>query len=79
MIIHSVVASDIIFNNDIIFSNEEAIEHKPQYISYKGEMVEVEYTAIDQCRVTRIIGTSLKSYLDPKMQPGSIIKIEKIK
>ena len=68
MIIYSIVPSEVIFEQ-----RQETTEKK-RYISYQGETLEVTPVSENRYRVNRIISTCLKTYLDPRIQPGAILE-----
>lgn len=69
MIIYSIVPTEIIFNN-----NAEKIPASME-VMYKGEKVQVTKTPNNEYAITRILSTSPKSYLNPELQPGTIIRL----
>jgi hypothetical protein len=61
----------------VVFSNME--EEKGQTfkeIEYLGEKVVVTSTAQNEYVINRILSTSPKAFLNPKLQPGTVIKGE---
>ncbi|TYQ13247.1 UNVERIFIED_CONTAM: YlzJ-like protein [Acetivibrio alkalicellulosi] len=67
MILHSIVPVEAVF-----FNSEE--EKKLMEIEYMGEKVMVVPLSNNRYIIDRVISTSLKSYLNPKLTPGSIIE-----
>jgi hypothetical protein len=67
MIIHSIVPMDVIFNN------MEDCNGKPLEIEYMGEKIEVMPLSNNQYKISRLLSTSPKAYLNPLFQPGNII------
>ncbi|MGE4282208.1 MAG: YlzJ-like family protein [Clostridia bacterium] len=70
MLIYSIIP------NEVIFSNQDDQYEKTQNITYKGQTLEVTQLAANQYRVNRIISTNIKAYLDPQLQPGTILEYE---
>jgi hypothetical protein len=69
LIIHSIIPIEVIFEESV--SQEIP---KTKFINYKGALVEVIETDPDNYTVSRVISTSLASYLDSELQPGNVIK-----
>lgn len=69
MMLYSIVPADIIFGKNEGFELEESLE-----INYLGERVEVSPLTNNQYMIKRLISTSPRAFLNPKFQPGSIIK-----
>ncbi len=67
MIIHSIVPAEIIFNNQDN-SGASFIE-----VIFRGERLEVMPLSNNQFVINRLLSTSLKSFLNPSFNPGSII------
>lgn len=67
MIIYSIVPPDIIFSNF-----EETATDKME-VEYMGVKLEVVPISNNRFVISRIFSSSPKTYLDPKLQPGSII------
>jgi len=68
VILYSIIPPEIVFM--------ETPEYRFQVMDYMGEKVEVMRTQGNQLVINRIIGTSLKSYLNPSLQPGTVIRGE---
>lgn len=69
MIIYSVVPLDIIFKD---FEKCRDVNYIEAY--YRGERVILSPLNNNELRIERVISTSPKTYLDPGLQPGTIIK-----
>lgn len=67
MIIHSIIPQEIIFGND--YKTNECME-----IDYLGEKVLVYCASNNEYIIRRILSTSPQAYLNPRLQPGSIIR-----
>lgn len=69
MIMYSIIPNEIIFKD--IKENEESgyIE-----IDYLGEKVQVIESTNNKYVINRIISTSLKAFINPNLQPGTIIE-----
>lgn len=68
MILYSIIPAEIVFGN-----TENASKYNFFEIDYMGEKVQVSPVTGNQLVINRIISTSPKAYLDPKLQPGTII------
>ena len=66
MIIYSIISNDIIFGN-----NKEIPEILE--IEYEGEKVEVYEKGKSEYVINRIISTSPKTFMNSKLQPGTVI------
>jgi len=71
MIFHSIVPIDFVFAN---FNQNSSGEGKYIEVEYLGEKVQVSPVTNNEYVIVRLISTSPKSYLNPRLQPGSIIK-----
>jgi hypothetical protein len=71
MIMYSIIPNEIIFAE-----NEYMKEIKYFEGSFDGEKVQVMALSNNRYVVNRILSTSPKAYLNPKLQPGSIIEGE---
>jgi hypothetical protein len=69
MILYSIVPIDVIFGHDYDKSEYSFIE-----IEYEGEKVEVTPLSSSTYKINRIISTSPKAYLNPKLMPGNIVE-----
>lgn len=69
MILYSIIPIDVVFGNQY---NSEELNLKE--IEYEGEKVLVSQLSNNAYRVDRIISTSPKAYLNPKLMPGHIIE-----
>lgn len=67
MILYSIIPAEI------VFGNFDAAEDKYREIEYLGEKVVVLPLENNRYVINRIISTSLRAYLNPKLQPGMII------
>ncbi|AUS96298.1 hypothetical protein CDQ84_05055 [Clostridium thermosuccinogenes] len=67
MILYSIVPWEIVFKNDDS-SGSTFLE-----MEYIGEKVIVSPTQDNRYVINRIISTSPKAYLNPKLQPGVVI------
>jgi hypothetical protein len=68
MILYSIVPVEIVFDGG------DEVANKYQEIEYLGEKVVVSPLTNNEYEIVRIISTSPKSYLDPRLQPGNRIK-----
>ena len=69
MILYSIIPVDVVFGCQY---NCEDFNLKE--IDYEGEKVVVSQLSNNTYRVDRIISTSPKAYLNPKLMPGKIIE-----
>ena len=60
-----------IVDPDVTWYNEEST--KTMEITYKGVQIEVKKIDEKHFMINRIFSTDLKHYLNPELQPGSII------
>lgn len=70
MILYSIIPIDVVFGSD---NSEEGYNFVE--VEYEGEKIEVTPLQGSTYRVNRLISTSPKTYLNPKLMPGSIIEI----
>ena len=69
MILYTIVPDEFIFGNTgKDFKGGDSME-----IDYLGEKVLVSKAYGDQYIIDRLISTSPKAYLNPKLQPGAVI------
>jgi hypothetical protein len=69
MIIYSIIPNEVIFKN-----MEENDNYNYLEMDYLGERVQVTASLDNKYIIRRIISTSPKAYLNPKLQPGVIIE-----
>lgn len=69
MIHYSIIPAEIVFGN-----NDGSDLGKFLEIEYQGERVQVLPLTNNRYEVNRIISTSPKAFLNPDLQPGSIIE-----
>ena len=69
MILYSIIPAEFVFEN-----MEDSGIHEYLEMEYLGERVIVSPLDDNQFVIDRLISTSLKAYLNPRLQPGSIIK-----
>lgn len=68
MILYSIIPVEVVFD-----SKQNCEEYNFMEIEYEGEKVVVSPLSNSQYRVDRLISTSPKAYLNPKLMPGQII------
>ena len=68
MILYSIIPPEVVFGD---FEKNDEKEHME--IEYLGEKVMVTPLSNNQYKVDRIISTSPKAYLNPKLIPGEVI------
>lgn len=68
MILYSIVPAEIVFST--LDSDNSILKE----IDYLGEKVIVMPMENNQYKINRIISTSPQAFLNPKLQPGSIIE-----
>jgi hypothetical protein len=67
VILYSIVPAEVVFENkDLNYGLLKEID-------YLGEKVIVMPIENNQYKISRVISTSPQAFLDPKLQPGSII------
>jgi len=69
MLLYSIIPVDVVFGNYYSTEGYNSIE-----IEYEGEKVEVVPLSGNSYRINRVISTSPKAYLNPKLMPGNIIE-----
>jgi len=69
MILYSIIPAEVVFGNS--YNNQEFnfIE-----IEYEGEKIEVTPMPGNSYKINRVISTSPKSFLNPRLMPGNIIE-----
>lgn len=67
---HSIIPNEIIFGG--IYGSVDSNYLEMEYL---GERVQVMPVSNSQYAIQRVISTSPKAYLNPKLQPGEIIRI----
>lgn len=70
MIFHSIVPLEIVFEAN---SSKEQSDYME--LVYKGEKIVASSMGGNRYKIARLISTSPKAYLDPGLQPGTIISI----
>lgn len=71
MILYTIVPDEIIFGEG--YNN--ALENNLTEVEYLGEKLQVVQAVGNQYVIKRIISTSPKAFLNPRLQPGVIINI----
>ncbi len=74
MIFHSIIPLDIVFKG--FDSLNTAVENSSRELitmDYLGERIEAYRMSNNQIVVNRILSTSPKAFLHPKLQPGCIV------
>lgn len=69
MILYSIIPIDVVFGCQYNCEEFKFVE-----IEYEGEKVLVSPLSNSTYRVDRLISTSPKAYLNPKLMPGQIIE-----
>ena len=70
MILYTIVPLEVIFMNEDKDNRNTYIE-----IDYMGVKIQAIPLSGNQYMINRIISTSPRAYLDPKLKPGSIVKL----
>ena len=70
MILYSVVPPEKVFEG----YNEKSVKEYVE-IEYNGEKLLAAAMGNGEYMISRIISTSPKTYLNPKLQPGTIIRL----
>lgn len=72
MILYTIYDPDIIFNYESLYNKDANTNYSEIYVD--GIMVQaVQINSTDYC-VSRVISTNPMDYLNPRLQPGSIVK-----
>lgn len=73
MIHYSIYDTSVIFGNQGfgLSSNQASLNYSDMNI--EGVMVQVSRSNNSEIRIERILSTNPKDYLNPKLQPGSIV------
>lgn len=69
MILYTIMPMEIIFQNQ-----EDNRGNTSVTMDYKGVKVEAVMTSNNQYIINRILSTSPKVFLNPELQPGTVIK-----
>ena len=69
MILYSIIPLDIVFGN-----MDSSTEMKYMEAEYLGEKVLVSKLENDNYMIARLLSTNPKSYLNQKLEPGSVVK-----
>ena len=69
MVFHSIIPLEIIFQEE----SKEQANFITDIIMYNGCQVEVMASNNSLPQIRRLHSTSLKDYLNPKLQPGTIL------
>ena len=74
--LYSVMPMEVVFGN--YYGNEEKKSDSQNLIKYMeilylGERVEVSMLSSNRYVINRLISTSPKAYLDPRLKPGMVI------
>ena len=70
MILYSIIPHEVVFGN-----SEKVNDWGIMEINYLGEKVQVQPLDNNRYVIDRVITTSLKAYLNPGLQPGTIIRM----
>lgn len=71
MILYSIMPVEVVFGEQY---NNDNDNYKFVEIEYEGEKVVVSPLSNNTYRINRVISTSPKVYLNPKLMPGGIIE-----
>lgn len=69
MILYSIVPPEVVFKNFYERDDPNSVE-----LNYLGEKVVAVPLSNNRYKIERVISTSPKAYLNPKLMPGSIIR-----
>lgn len=69
MIYYSIVPMEMVFN-------ENKNEYNYAEVDYLGQKVIVSHLSGSRYVINRVISTQLKAYLDPRLQPGTVINAD---
>ncbi len=73
MILYTIYQPSVIFNN-IDYYNQSNLNSEFTEMMINGVKVLASHSANEGMRIERLLSTNLLHYLDPKLQPGVIIK-----
>ncbi len=68
--LYTIIPEEFIFGN----SGENNLKGGCMEMDYMGEKVQVLRTEGNEYIISRLISTSPQAYLNPRLQPGSVIK-----
>jgi hypothetical protein len=71
VILYTIIPDEFIFEN----RQEDIASTNLKEVDYMGERVQVMQTEGNRYVISRLISTSPKAYLNPKLQPGAIVEI----
>jgi hypothetical protein len=72
MILYSIIPAEVVFENfDKMSDDNHQNENKLIEMEYLGEKVQVTPLSNSKFVINRLISTSPKAYLNPKLQPGT--------
>ena len=73
MILYSIIPAEIVFKD---YSEQIPL----QFIEaeYLGNKVQVVQSAANEFVISRVLSTEPKTYLDPRLQPGTVVRDIKI-
>lgn len=69
MILYSIIPAEVVFGSGYNTQELNFVE-----IEYEGEKIEVAPLAGNTYKINRIISTSPKAFLNPRLMPGNIIE-----
>lgn len=70
MILYSIIPVDLVFSESWDRQNQPFLE-----MNYMGEKVQVTPLENNRYVIQRLISSSPKAYLNPRLQPGSVIDL----
>jgi len=68
VILYSIIPSEVVFGGA-----PGAVDNNYLEMEYLGEKVQVSALSNSQYVIQRVISTSPKAFLNPKLQPGAIV------
>lgn len=69
MILYTIMPMEVVMHSEVPVE-----QNKTRIVQYEGYQLEVSLTN-GQAQVQRIFSTNPRDYLNPKIQPGSIVNI----
>ena len=72
MILYSIIPIDIVFSKNGPYEGKDMVE-----MEYMGQKIQASPLTDNQYVIVRLISTSPKAFLNPALQPGTVIRSTK--
>ena len=72
MILYSIIPAEVVFSRQ----GDDISDAGQREIQYMGERVQVSALTNNRYVIQRLLSTNPVSYLNPKLQPGTIIELK---